>query len=188
MRCCVDVVPIRALPQDDAEQVTQALIREPLTEVERIEGWVSVTTAYGYPGWVRAWAVEDGAGELPVLLPGDPAGAARSYLGAPYEWGGMSKHGVDCSGLVHMAHRLAGVLVPRDSHEQEAAGVVISADDARRGDVITYGDESRADHVALWTGAGKILHATARDGLGVVEEHEPEALRARRRAVVRLIA
>jgi cell wall-associated NlpC family hydrolase len=55
----------------------------------------------------------------------------------------------------------------------------------RPGDLVTYGD-GRADHVAFWLGDGRILHATAREGLGVVEEIEPEELRARRRRVVRL--
>jgi hypothetical protein len=40
--------------------------------------------------------------------------------------------------------------------------------------------------VAFWLGDGRILHATAREELGVVEEIEPEELRARRRRVVRL--
>ena len=47
--------------------------------------------------------------------------AAGAYLGAPYLWGGMSERGINCSGLVHMAFRRLGRLVPRDAHEQEAA-------------------------------------------------------------------
>ena len=40
--------------------------------------------------------------------------------------------------------------------------------------------------IAFWLGGGRILHATAREGLGVAEEEEPEELRRRRRRVVRL--
>jgi hypothetical protein len=50
---------------------------------------------------------------------------------------------------------------------------------------VTYGD-GRADHVAFWLGAGRILHATAREGLGVIDELEPDELCGRRRLVVRL--
>jgi cell wall-associated NlpC family hydrolase len=53
------------------------------------------------------------------------------------------------------------------------------------GDLLTYGGE-RADHIAFWLGQGRILHATAREGLGVVEEPEPADLRARRRVAVRM--
>ena len=59
--------------------------------------------------------------------------------------------------------------------------------DARRGDLVTYGDGTGlADHVAFWLGDGRILHATARAGLGCVEEAEPPELRVRRRRFVRL--
>ena len=95
----------------------------------------------------------------------------------------MTERGIDCSGLVHMAHRLVGRLVPRDADQQEGAGSEV--DDPRAGDLVTYGEGS-ADHIAFWLGEGRILHATGRDGLGVVEEDEPEDLRDRRRRFVRL--
>jgi cell wall-associated NlpC family hydrolase len=108
---------------------------------------------------------------------------ARSFLGAPYEWGGLTGRGIDCSGLVHMAFRLAGRLVPRDSWQQEEAGTPVESPGP--GDLLTYG-AGRADHIAFWLGEGRILHATARGGLGVVEEPEPAELKARRRRAVRL--
>ena len=111
---------------------------------------------------------------------------ARAYLGAPYEWGGLTERGIDCSGLVHMAHRRLGRLIPRDAHEQEAAAEALGADDLRPGDLLFFGPMERADHIAFWLGDGRILHATRRDGVdGVVEEDEPEYLRARRRRVFR---
>ena len=180
---------IRAEPRDDAEQVTQALRGEPLTVEERTGGWAKVRTAYGYPGWMRESAlgphvVADWLGSQTERKPVD---AARAFLGARYEWGGMSERGIDCSGLVHMAYRRVGELVPRDAHEQEAAGRAIEEDELRPGDLITYGDGEQADHIAFWLGAGRILHSTAREGVhAVVEECEPVELRARRRRLVRL--
>ncbi|HVV59627.1 MAG TPA: C40 family peptidase [Gaiellaceae bacterium] len=183
MRCRVDRAAIRAEPREDAEQVTQALLGEPLRVDGERAGYLRVVTAYGYPGWVRADAVEEGEGTLPAARDGSPVAEARSYLGAPYEWGGLTAAGIDCSGLVHMAYRRLGRLVPRDAYQQEAAGGEVP--EPRPGDLVTYGD-GRADHVAFWLGEGRILHATARDGLGVVEEAEPPELRARRRRIVRL--
>jgi hypothetical protein len=53
--------------------------------------------------------------------------------------------------------------------------------------VITYGDAASADHIAFWLGEGRILHATGRDGVErVLEEREPDELRARRRKTLRL--
>jgi gamma-D-glutamyl-L-lysine dipeptidyl-peptidase len=188
LRCGVAVAPVRAEPRDDAEQVTQVLAGEPL-EVEGRQGdWALVRTAYDYPGWIRSEALEQGEGTLVADAQGTPVDVARRYLGAPYLWGGMTEAGIDCSGLVHMAFRRLGQLVPRDADQQEEAGEVVG--EPEPGDLVTYGDpEAGADHIAFWLGNGRILHATGRDGgIGVLEEIEPAFLQARRRRCVRLRA
>ncbi len=183
LSCGLDVAPIHAEPDAGSEQVTQALRGEPLHVHERRGDWARVTTAYDYPGWIAAAGLspEPPAGWLPAPRAGDPVAEARAYLGAPYQWGGMSERGIDCSGLVHMAYRRLGRLVPRDAGPQEEA-----ADDAaepRHGDLVTYGRDA-ATHVAFWLGGGRIRHAAG--GRGVVEEDEPADLRAIRRRFVRL--
>ncbi len=156
--------------------------------LEEDGAWVRVETAYAYPGWARR---EDLGGERDAewLRPAtaDPVAHARTLLGTRYEWGGMTAAGIDCSGLVHMAFRACGSLVPRDADQQEDAGEKLAEADLRAGDLVTYGPPAGADHIAFWVGAGRILHATGRDGIDcVVEEDEPAELRARRRALVRL--
>ncbi len=178
--------PLRAAPDEGAEQVSEALPGEPLVTIETHGGWARVRTAYDYPGWLPCDAL-GGTPDPNWLEPqgSEPLEQAKALLGAPYCWGGMTERGIDCSGLVHMSFRATGRLVPRDAHEQEAAGTEIEI--PRAGDLISYGDEQTADHVAFWVGEGRILHATRRDGVdGVLEEPEPEALRARRRRVFRL--
>jgi cell wall-associated NlpC family hydrolase len=181
--CAVEVAPVHAEPDAASEQVTQALRGEPLTVHERRGGWARVTTAYDYPGWVaeEALAAEPATGWLPAARDGDPVEEARAYLGAPYLWGGMSERGIDCSGLVHMAWRRLGRLVPRDADQQEAAAEAV--DEPRYGDLVTYGAEN-ATHIAFWIGDGRIVHAAG--GRGVVEEEEPNELRVVRRGFFRV--
>ncbi|HYA08370.1 MAG TPA: SH3 domain-containing C40 family peptidase, partial [Gaiellaceae bacterium] len=166
------LTPVRAEPRDDAEQVTQVLPGEPFTAGESGGGWVRIRTAYGYPGWIREEAL--GGEPDPAWLErrvDEPLELARSLLGSPYLWGGMTAAGIDCSGLVHMSFRAAGRLVPRDADQQEDAAEPVPEDALRPGDLVTYGDDRIADHIAFWLGEGRILHSTQRDGVdGVVEE------------------
>ena len=181
--CALEVASLHAEPDAAAEQVTQALRGEPLRVHERRGGWARVTTEYDYPGWITEAALspEPPAGWLPDPHEGDPVAVARSYLGSPYLWGGMSRGGIDCSGLVHMAYRRLGRLVPRDASPQETAAAPV--DEPRSGDLVTYGRDT-ATHIAFWLGDGRILHAAG--DRGVVEETEPRELRAIRRRFIRL--
>lgn len=173
MRCGVEVAALRAEPRHDAEQVTQALRGELLAVGERAGGWARVETSYGYPGWMRE---ADLCGDSVIDV-------ARTFLGTPYEWGGLTARGLDCSGLVHLSYRLCGRIVPRDADQQDKAGTPVP--EPEPGDLVTYGDP--VDHVAFWLGDGRILHSTGRDdGIGVVEEPEPAELQARRHRAVRL--
>jgi cell wall-associated NlpC family hydrolase len=183
LRAVSALTPVRAEPSDDVEQVTQALPGEPLRVETEEDGWARIRTEYDYPGWVRVDALGDAVdGDWLVEREGDPVEEARAYLGCPYEWGGMTERGIDCSGLVHMAYRRLGRLVPRDADQQEEAGTPVTQGQLRRGDLVCYGD-----HIAFWLGDGRILHATGREGVrAVVEEAHPLELAARMRAHVRL--
>ncbi len=179
--CSVDVAPVRAEPRDDAERVTELLRGEPVRLEERRDGWARIRTAYDYPGWVR----QDDLGGTT----GHPVEEARRFLGTPYLWGGLTEQGIDCSGLVHMAYRRLGRLVPRDADQQEDAGMPVADSELEPGDLITYAEpgETRATHVAFWLGDGRILHSTEREDVnGVIEETEPPHLRAMRRRAIRL--
>jgi cell wall-associated NlpC family hydrolase len=108
------------------------------------------------------------------------AEAALMFAGARYEWGGMTVKGIDCSGLVQVVHRRFGLLLPRDSADQLAAGEEVDPDDRLAGDILCYDG-----HVAIYVGEGAIVHAAESHGK-VVREREPRDLAARLRGVRRI--
>jgi cell wall-associated NlpC family hydrolase len=88
----------------------------------------------------------------------DPVDVAARLIGVPYRWGGRSGDGIDCSGLVQLAHALCGRCLPRDSDQQRAAfGVEVPLDGGlRRGDLIFL-----PGHVAIVADVETVIHANA---------------------------
>ena len=85
----------------------------------------------------------------------DPVAVAEAFAGTPYLWGGNSRAGIDCSGLVQATHLACGVTLPGDADLQAGAGHEISGSQAlRRGDLLFW-----KGHVALVVGDGRIIHA-----------------------------
>jgi cell wall-associated NlpC family hydrolase len=89
----------------------------------------------------------------------DYVSVAESFLGTPYLWGGVSGFGIDCSGLVQLAMRMAGRDVLRDS-DMQAASIgepLVPGPDftgLRRGDLVFW-----KGHVAIMTDADTMIHA-----------------------------
>ncbi|MGI9308569.1 MAG: C40 family peptidase [Gammaproteobacteria bacterium] len=86
---------------------------------------------------------------------------AESMVGAPYRYGGNTPKGFDCSGLVYYSYSKAGVRVPRASRDQYAKSSKIDLEDAQPGDLLFFASGSRVDHVAIYLGRGRFVHAPA---------------------------
>ncbi|MBZ9671176.1 NlpC/P60 family protein [Mesorhizobium sp. ES1-3] len=90
---------------------------------------------------------------------GDYVSVAETFLGTPYLWGGVSGFGIDCSGLVQLAMRMAGREVLRDTDMQAASiGEPLQPGPdfwgLRRGDLVFW-----KGHVAIMTDAETMIHA-----------------------------
>ena len=89
---------------------------------------------------------------------------AVAQLGKPYVWGGTGPVGYDCSGLIMMAYRAAGVSLPRTTFQQVYAGTAVySFSDLMPGDLLfTPGSDGTAEdpgHVGMYIGSGLVIQA-----------------------------
>ncbi|MGC3872138.1 C40 family peptidase [Halomonas sp. GXIMD04776] len=83
--------------------------------------------------------------------------SARQALGIPYRYGGTTRSGLDCSGLVQMAYASAGIEVPRTANQQFSR--LPERDTIRPGDLLFFGSGSKATHVGIYLGDGQMVHA-----------------------------
>lgn len=86
---------------------------------------------------------------------------ALQFEGNPYVWGGTSlTKGADCSGFTQSVFKSKGILLPRTARNQAEGGRSVPLSNLQPGDLIFYRKDNQINHVALYIGKKKVIHAS----------------------------
>ena len=132
------------------------------------ERWLAVRLPSGGTGYVQRGDVKpvDPTAPRPRGSPEDVLATARRFLGVPYLWGGMTVHGIDCSGFVSRVYHANGVELPRDADQQFESpdAVPVERGALRPGDLLFFGQDAKTiSHVGLYLGDGRFINATTHE-------------------------
>ncbi len=92
---------------------------------------------------------------------------AKSFMGAPYKYGGNSVTGLDCSGYVKKIYEIFDVQLPRSARDQIRVGPSIGREDLAVGDLVFFKTRRYAKyptHVGIYIGDGNFIHSSSGHG------------------------
>ncbi len=111
----------------------------------------------------RPLAVPAASSTQPGVQPGAGTAIVRvaaSLIGTRYQFGGADEAGFDCSGLVLYVHERVGLHIPRTAAAQQQAALPVPLTRLAPGDLVFFSSGGqRVDHVGIYAGFGRFIHA-----------------------------
>ena len=94
----------------------------------------------------------------------------KPWLGTPYQYGGETRSGVDCSAFTRFIVKdYKGADLPRSSAAGWGMGAPIEKSALRPGDVVYFGSLWGVNHAGVWVGGGRFVHASTSYGVIITE-------------------
>lgn len=167
-------------PSPESTDIRELAKDEVIRIGDKVDNYTEVILAYGKVAYIDEKHIEEPVKEVAVAVAAPPVAKtskgqevvdfALKYVGNPYRYGGTSlTNGADCSGFTSQVYKQFGVNIQRTSGGQYASsGTRVSKSDLQPGDLVFYGYNGKVNHVAIYMGDNKIVHAgTARTGIHV---------------------
>tara|TARA_B110001454_G_C12640177_1_gene400850 strand:- start:316 stop:933 length:618 start_codon:yes stop_codon:yes gene_type:complete len=170
-------------PSFTSELVTQALIKEKLYILEEQGNWYKVKQWDNYESWIQKFYLMDMNSDLSIGWDklninkksiNELISYAKSFIGAPYLWGGKSSLGFDCSGLVQTIFKMSGINMPRDASQQVLRKNLseINYTAIQPGDLLFFIENNNVNHVAIYLGNEEIIHSSGHVKIEKLKENK----------------
>ncbi len=175
-------------PNSESVDIRELAKDEVIRIGDQVDNYTEVILAYGKVAYIDAKYIEEPAKEEVKEAPAKETPAkkepvavksnkgqevvqfALKHVGNPYRYGGTSlTNGADCSGFTSQVYKNLGVSISRTSGGQYSGnGTSVKKADLQPGDLVFYGYSGKINHVAIYMGDNKIVHAgSARTGIHV---------------------
>jgi cell wall-associated NlpC family hydrolase len=106
---------------------------------------------------------------VPSSRPETMLPVAESATGAavvPYQFGGLTKQGVDCSGFIYLTFAEEfGIRIPRTTKSQVLKGQVIDQADLVPGDLVFFMTGYNQRHIGIYVGKKQFIHTSSSRGV-----------------------
>ena len=172
---------VYAQPSRSSETVSDIVAGNRLRLLDRKGCWLQVGFPDGRTGWVhKSDALPEsewrkGLDRSPEAI----LASARSMLGFPYLWAGMSPKGMDCSGFVRTVLFLHDIIIPRDAGPQSRVGErILDIARLQPADLVFFGrweedGSPRVSHVGFYLGGGRFIHSLGLVQIGSLKPEDP---------------
>lgn len=170
-------VSVKETAQDGGTVLSQAAEGQTYEVVESSkDGWLKIRTPDG-EGYIQsnlATMIEKTQEKVDksVVQRQQVVDYALQFVGGRYVYGGVNPNtGVDCSGFTrYVLNNAAGITLSHNARSQSGEGRIVSYEEARPGDLVFYGSGRSINHVALYMGGGRVVHAsTEKTGIIVTD-------------------
>jgi len=177
-----DVLNVRSKPDTSSEIITKIEKGTIVEIVEQSGDWYRITIYDEKYGWVHGdyitiredkvsrgsqgtqTTVEDPVADPNKDLRQQIVDYSKKLLGIKYKYGGSTTSGFDCSGFVSYVFKKFGITLPRASKDMGNSGVAVKKENLKPGDLVffdTNGGLNGINHVGIYIGDGKFIHASS---------------------------
>lgn len=178
------VARVRAAATARSTIVREAPLGSRLRRLGRSANWVRVLLPDGTKGYLSVKdLLLDRTTFRPRRRPGDMQYLLRTahrFLGVPYQWGGITAKGLDCSGLVQTVYSLHGIQLPRDAKDQyrwvkQRAYITVDPAESVHGHLVFFGPSGGSmTHVGMGLADGQFIHARGRVRINSLRPDAPD--------------